>query len=461
MSNLGAPKIDLRKFLSTPSVHSINGVSVDPIKLMNSVSMVSMRLNSENVEKVKIMTTEGYSKEERVQFIQDIRNRLNSDVFELSTCNRVLYVGFGVECEVLERSVLSATGVKSAPFDRYSGIDVWRQLVKVCSGLDSFILGELQVMAQFRGSVSLHRKNGLISDMNGVFFDHVVAANRMLRKEFGFNQTTESMLNLATTAIEELIFTEKNLISVVLGFGGMGIKAVETMLDFGQTDITVVTRNPEVSKERNPDIASKVRMMTFEEWNSNPGQPSLIISTIRNIDPTYNQEHLLPSVSSTVMDFSWPPSIDSSGLSNNQTHLGMDYWIKVAHKAGLEWDYSSTIQQSDLLLSGIQDKFMNALTDKTQSKFRAFIYQTLESLANEWKSSEYVEEKDNQMAPFSREIATWICNQNRPFGSEELEQAIRSTERTINPTLLGRVVTDVTDTMLHINEKSTLPEATS
>ena len=61
MNHLGSPKIDLTKFLSSPSVHSINGETVDPIKLMNNVSMVSMKLNSDNVEQVKIMTTEGLS----------------------------------------------------------------------------------------------------------------------------------------------------------------------------------------------------------------------------------------------------------------------------------------------------------------------------------------------------------------------------------------------------------------
>ena len=69
MSDLGSPKIDLRKFLSAPSVHSINGVTVDPIKLMNSVSMISMKLGSNNVDKVQLLTTEGHSKEERVKFI--------------------------------------------------------------------------------------------------------------------------------------------------------------------------------------------------------------------------------------------------------------------------------------------------------------------------------------------------------------------------------------------------------
>ena len=89
------------------------------------------------------------------------------------------------------KQVLETTSLDSAPFDYFTGIDVWRHLVKVCSGLDSFIMGELQVMSQFRGSVAWHKKHGLISDLNGSF-DHVVSANRMIRREFGFNQTTES-----------------------------------------------------------------------------------------------------------------------------------------------------------------------------------------------------------------------------------------------------------------------------
>ena len=114
-----------------------------------------------------------------------------------------------------------------------------------------------------------------------------------------------------------------------------------------------------------------------------------------------------------------------------------------------------------MLLSGIQDRFMNALTDRTQAKFRAFIYTTLEKMSEAWKASSHAEQKDNQLTPFSREIATWICNQNRPFESEELENVIRSTDRPINPTLLGRVASDVTESMLRINERTTLPEANS
>ena len=139
------------------------------IALMNSVSMISMRLDSSNVEHVKYLTTEGLDKPQRLKFLRGIKQELDADLFELSTCNRVLYVGFDVTCDELEAGVLETTSLDSAPFDYFTGIDVWRHLVKVCSGLDSFIMGELQVMSQFRGSVAWHKKHGLISDLNGSF----------------------------------------------------------------------------------------------------------------------------------------------------------------------------------------------------------------------------------------------------------------------------------------------------
>ena len=154
VKTLGQPKIDYTKFIATTLTHEIDGQQDDAIALMNSVSMISMRLDSSNVEHVKYLTTEGLDKPQRLKFLRAIKEELDADLFELSTCNRVLYVGFDVTCDELEAGVLETTSLDSAPFDYFTGIDVWRHLVKVCSGLDSFIMGELQVMSQFRGSVA-------------------------------------------------------------------------------------------------------------------------------------------------------------------------------------------------------------------------------------------------------------------------------------------------------------------
>ena len=457
MKTLGPPNIDLTKFLSASPTHEVDGQQVNALELMNSVSMISMKLDSSNVEHVKYLTTEGLDKQQRLTFLQDIRKEINTDLFELSTCNRVLYVGFNVTCDELEAGVMKATSLDSAPFDYFTGIDVWRHLVKVCSGLDSFIMGELQVMSQFRGAVAWHKKHGLVNDVNGSFFDHVVSANRMIRREFGFNQTTESMLNLATNALQEIIPKDASTSSIVLGFGDMGSKAVEVLLSLGLSEIYVISRSPEKAALRSPELASKVKFMTFEDWNSQDPKPDLIISTIRNNEPTYNASNPIPTTSdATIMDFSWPPSIDASGVAANQQLFGTEYWIRSAHRLGVEWDYSSTIDKSEKLISEIQQRFMTALTDKVQAKFRSFMYQTLDDLSKQWKQSEYVENSHAQLDAFSREIAMWICNQSGPFSIEQLEKMVVSTSRQINPPLLKRVASDGNETVIRINGQSSL-----
>tara|TARA_B100000767_G_scaffold261038_1_gene272235 strand:- start:9461 stop:10843 length:1383 start_codon:yes stop_codon:yes gene_type:complete len=458
MSNLGQPNIDLTSLSSNS--HTVNGKSLSSDDLMNSVSMISMKINSSNIDYVKKFTSEGLSKESRIKLIGQIKDKLGSDIFEFSTCNRILYVGFGTNCDELERCVLSIFNQKEALFDRYSGIEVWRHLVKVCSGLDSFIIGELQVMSQFRGSISLHRENNLIDEMNSSFFSHIISANRLLRKEFGFNQTTESMLNLASNAIEEVLSLEENPLCVVLGFGEMGRKAVDVLLSQGQQNIVVFSRNPEKSSQRDPELSSRITILSFDQWSVEEIKPSLIISTVRNIEPTFNSSNIIPNKNPVkIMDFSWPPSIDSTGISEGQELLGMEYWIKVAHKLGVEWDYESTIEKSEVLISNIENKFMSALSDRNQGIFRAFIYKTLEQLSNQWSDNRNSGEENLQLGAFSREIATWICNREGPFSSNELNEMILSTERKLNPSLLKIVASDVTEKIIHINAKSNLTEA--
>ena len=158
------------------------------------------------------------------------------------------------------------------------------------------------------------------------------------------------------------------------------------------------------------------------------------------------------------MDFSWPPSVDISGVKSNQELFGTEYWIRAAHRLGVEWDYSSTVEKSEQLITEIQEKFMSALTDKSRAKFRSFMYQTLDALSKQWQESDYAGEAGPQLGAFSREIATWICEQEEPFATSDLENTVLSTNRKINPKLLKRVANDVSEAITRINEKSTLAE---
>ena len=422
------------------------------------VALAALKFTADNIDVAKEITTEGISEDERQQYIRKISEATSSEIFEFSTCNRVLYVGFDIQADELSSTISRLNNTAAIPFELYEDTDAWRQLVKICSGLDSFMMGELQVMSQFRKSINFHKDRGLISHYNSGFFEHVVAANRSIRKQLGFTSTTESMLSLATTALDGLLSERGPMKAAVLGFGDMGMKAVEALLDANQTDITVVSRNPSVSAERAPHLAQRCTMISYDVWNEGKQQPDLVISTIRNATPTYDLQHPLPVAGpTTIMDFSWPPSLDESGVGQHQTLLGMNHWIKVSRNLGKEWDYDSTIAKSEAMIDTIQERYSEALENKAQGKFRAHVYQTMEGLAKTWETSQHATAEDvPQLGAFSREIATWICHQTSPFHLSALSNFVVSTERTLSSAILAHVDHEVQRSVLAMSKPNSV-----
>ena len=427
------------------------------------ISLAALKFTSDNIEVAKELTTEGISEDERMKYIRKVSTFVGSEVFEFSTCNRVLYVGFDIEPEALSSRISELNGAAPIPFELYEGTDAWRQLVKICSGLDSFMMGELQVMSQFRKSVNFHRDRELISHYNSAFFEHVISANRSIRKQLGFTQTTESMLSLATAALEDILAGKGKLKTAVLGFGEMGSKAVEALLEAQQNDVLVVSRDPSVSFERNPDLASKCTMISYDEWKANPRSLDLVISTIRNADATYQRGHPVPPTGeATLMDFSWPPSIHASGIDENQVLMGMEHWIKVSHNLGKEWNYEATLQRSESMINTVQQRFMEALHNKTEAQFRALIYTTMDELAQSWEALPQATENDvPQLRAFGREIATWICHQPAEFHLSELSRFVANTPREISKFIIDHVNHEVKRSVLVLNEKSMASGGTS
>ena len=422
------------------------------------VSLAALKFTSANIDVAKKITTEGMSEDARAAYVRTLSERSSAEIFEFSTCNRVLYVGFGIDAQTLGTQISASNNIEDISFELFEGTDAWRQLVKICSGLDSFMMGELQVMSQFRKSINFHKEQGLISHYNSGFFEHIIAANRSIRKQLGFTSTTVSMLTLATTALDALLDENGPMKAAVLGFGEMGIKAVEALIDAEQADVLVVSRNPTLSAERAPDLAKKCTMISYETWNEGQHQPDLVISTIRNASPTYHRGRPLPvQTPATVMDFSWPPSFESSGVSDQQVLMGMDHWIKVSRNLGKEWDYDSTIGKSESMINTIQERYSDALENKAQGKFRAHVYQTMEELAKTWETSSHATDGDvPQLGAFSREIATWICHQPAPFHLSSLSTFVVNTERTLSSAMLAHVDHEVKRSVLAMSKPNSV-----
>ena len=418
--------------------------------LMDDISMISMKLDLDTKKSVEALTSEGMSDSEKNILVSELRKFSGREIFEFSTCNRVLYVGFGINPEQLILAVEGVIGVREAEFQKYSGMAVWRDLVRICSGLDSFILGELQVMGQFRDAVAWHKQNGHISTINSSLFDHVISANRVVRKEMSFDKTTESMLNLATSAMKEIIQGKEQLENVVLGFGDMGSKAVESLIDLNQTGITVISRNPRVAAERHPELAQRCIILTFDQWAESGGKADLVISTLRNKRATFTESRPFPGQSKLiVMDFAWPSSFTRGSLKNADSLYGMEHWIRRARKLGVEWKYEETLAEGEEVIRVVEENFQMALNNLSQAKFRSAIYAMMDEKSETWRGSFAEREIEKpQLKAFSREIASWICQTNGVFYLTDLDEFVKGTNRDIGTVVLGKVASDVRETVL-------------
>ena len=421
-----------------------NSEHVSREKMSGKICLLSLKFDSNNIDVAKRLTTEGLDLSERVSFVQQVSKAVNSEVFEFSTCNRVLYVGFDIEPAKLASGISEVTELENIPFQTTTGSDAWRHLVKICSGLDSFMVGELQVMSQFRASINFHKENNLICTFNLAFFEHVISATRSIRKELGYTSSTESMLNLGTSSLEDILAQKGDVQCVVLGFGEMGRKAVEALQDLGQSSIIVASRNPQESAARDTVLAEGCKMIPYSDLEDRSYAADIVISTMRCESPAYTENNPLPIIGeATVLDFSWPPSIEQNGISNEQNLLGMEHWIQVARNIDHS-EYTTLMQKGDALIVNIQTRYMEALSNKNESRFRAFIYGHMEALSTTWESSLLAHEKEiPQLGAFAREIATWICQQNRSFYVSELMEYVNNTNRNLNSGLLAEVSHDI------------------
>ena len=81
------------------------------------ISLAALKFTSDNIEVAKELTTEGISEDERMKYIRKVSTFVGSEVFEFSTCNRVLYVGFDIEPEALSSRISEQNGAPPIPIE--------------------------------------------------------------------------------------------------------------------------------------------------------------------------------------------------------------------------------------------------------------------------------------------------------------------------------------------------------
>ncbi|HEY4648559.1 MAG TPA: glutamyl-tRNA reductase [Gemmatimonadales bacterium] len=167
----------------------------------------------------------------------------------LSTCNRCeLYWSGSGEGETWFHR-LRRQGADPMPdglvITRHEGMAAARHLFRVCSGLDSQILGEVEVLGQVRRAYDFARAAGATTREMDLIFSAALAAGRRARRETLLGRHPSSVSSAAVDLVLQQWQESRGPEVVVLGAGEAAEGVLRAFNQLGVSQVTLLSRAPE------------------------------------------------------------------------------------------------------------------------------------------------------------------------------------------------------------------------
>ncbi len=204
------------------------------------------------------------------------------EVCLLSTCNRVEIYAYSTleeSVELLLSLFLREKGAKGA--ERFAFVKKGEEAVfhifKVASSLDSMVVGEPQIVAQFKESFRIAREMGTTGKILNRLFDKALRASKRVRSETGISRNAVSV-SYAAVELARKIFGDLRRAKVLLvGAGEMGELAANYLRRLG-CQIFITNRTYEKALKLSQELGGNA--LRFEELEELlPNMDILIVST--------------------------------------------------------------------------------------------------------------------------------------------------------------------------------------
>jgi glutamyl-tRNA reductase len=203
----------------------------------------------------------------------------------LSTCNRVDLAATGEEGSesepLLRRFLADYHHCEPAAFDRhlywYHDGDVVRHLFRVASSLDSMIVGEPQILGQFKQAYRVAREAGALSGPLREISEQALAVGRRVRRETGLGASAVSVSYAAVELARKIFGTLRGKTIFILGAGKMSELAARHLAASGATSILVANRTFERARELAVEFGGTA--VPFESVPEHLDQADIVISS--------------------------------------------------------------------------------------------------------------------------------------------------------------------------------------
>lgn len=185
--------------------------------------------------------------------LPELLRALTGAVFDeavmVSTCNRVELYGVSSDpsrataaahAHLRERSGEDLDGVVYV----HRGADAVRHAFRVAASLDSMVVGEPQILGQFKEAYETAADTGTVGTLLGRCFTRAFAVAKRVRSETGIAEGTVSVSSIATSLAKKIFGELEGRRVLLLGAGEMGEAAGRSLAGSGAR-LVVVNRSPE------------------------------------------------------------------------------------------------------------------------------------------------------------------------------------------------------------------------
>ena len=171
----------------------------------------------------------------RESAVQHLRNAAHHPLLVLDTCQRLECYGWGLpELDPLRVRVKQAFDSRAA-FER---------LARIAAGLESRIVGELEVIGQVRTAYKMfHETTGRSLAALDRIFQDALALAREARRVSGVDRNLTSLSGLAAHALMERLPPEAPL--AVVGSGSLATGVVRSLTKSGKRPVRIASRCPD------------------------------------------------------------------------------------------------------------------------------------------------------------------------------------------------------------------------
>jgi glutamyl-tRNA reductase len=335
------------------------------------------------------------NQEDFKNFFQSNFSNSTESFFAISTCNRTEVYFYGNPSSVISiaQKTLEFLGCSDSIKDDlyfFYGNEAIEHMCCVATGLDSQVLGEQEILGQFKKSIKTFIELGVLKGQLQSLTDKIISIAKAARTEtqIGFNPLSVSGLSLKI--VQEIFEDPTQQKLTIVGAGQMALSVIENFYDNGIKSINAVNRSKKTLK-----INQSLSLETthFSQLGTLIQMTDILVSSIISPLPIIGKGLIEQAMKERknkpmlLIDFGVPRNIEDQVRDLEYAYLFTIEDIELVTQENLEERSLEAFKARNL----IQDRIKSLNKDKAKKQSRGEAYIVLKNVSNDMNEQDFLD----------------------------------------------------------------------